>query len=590
MKKRIWVKCLAACLAVSMLAGCGGGGGSTEAIGNSTAAEGSQANGEKIFRWAATATSTGMNPHQSNSGEIVDYIQATLYRYWPSEDGKSAYLGADLAAGEPVPGADELTWQIPIDPNAQWSNGDPINADTFLYSWKMALDPNLVYESCSVLAEDFISIENAQAYYGQLSSGTEVAWEDVGIKKVDEHTLEIRTTRPYSAQAVMRHFTNRVTGPVYETFYESGMNEDRTSTTYGTELTADMVFSGPFVLTDWVKGSRRNFSKNENYLHADQVKLDGMQVSVIKDTGTQMEMFERGELDYIVLDINGVEKYGEDPRVIFYTNPSIRGIEMNMGNPNQPILANLNFRKALYYAMDREQMAEMAHQKAADYFIPYGAVSYADGTNYRDLDIAKANIPENSYDPELAKEYFNKALEETGLAKVTLQLNYSDSISDTKMLSEYMQKSLSELFGPDRFELTLQAMPSKQMYDTMRNYRSDPASYELSWCAADVTAEVFDPNKKFGLYVTGDSRSYAPYNDTALDQMYAESLEDVVRLDETKSAEYTAKMEKEVMDQTLTVPIYQVQQAVLYSDRMILPVETYISGLSWGWAFADIAE
>lgn len=549
---------------------------------------------EKTYRMLSVMAASNVNPHIASSSyddEISTLINAGLYRYLPGEDRNSAYLGADLADGEPIKMDDRgQVWQIKINPDAKWANGDPINADTFIYSWKMALDPILLNPPAISLALSYIEIENAEKYYTQAADGITVDWEEVGIKKVDDYTVEIKATQAYTEQDVMRHFSARVTKAVNEKMYEEYMNDSRTATLYGTDKDK-IVSAGPFILDEWIKGSERVFSKNAGYLHADEIKLDGVNVRIVKDAGTQLQMFENGELDEISLSPEGYLKYEEDPRIVVYPSRVIRHVEINRGNPDYPILGNLNFRKALYYAMDRKTMAELGKQKPAPYYVSTNGVAYADGTKFRDLPGANDYVPENyGYNPELAVELFNKALEEVGISKVSMTLNYYDSREDVKMMAEYQQKSLMELFGPDKFDLKLQALPNNQLFDTMKGFKDNPSSYELSWGSWSWSSGDFSPNRCFEPFQSDYSRANAPYNNKKLDKLYLESIQEEVRLDEKKVAEYAMKLEQEFLEDVIAIPIFEVVNKAMHSERVVFPVDTYQSGLSWGIKYADIVE
>ena len=118
--------------------------------------------------------------------------------------------------------------------------------------------------------------------------------------------------------------------------------------------------SGSFVIESWSKGTEVSYVKNENYLHADEIYLDGINVRVIADESTRLELFEKGELDFLTLGTTGQAQYGDDPRVYFYEAFAVQEIEFNFENPDKPFLSNVNFRKALFYATDRETLAAIS--------------------------------------------------------------------------------------------------------------------------------------------------------------------------------------------------------------------------------------
>ncbi|MEA4920088.1 MAG: ABC transporter substrate-binding protein [Clostridiaceae bacterium] len=548
---------------------------------------------KKIFRYSDTATVSNISPFEGNTS-IIDYVQAKLYRYMPKDvDGKDTsvtMIEPELAANEPYT-EDGYTWYIDLDKNAKWANGEPINADTFMYSWKMALDPVLLYSATSGLAKNVIEIKNAYAYYTQASTGAKVAWEDVGLKKVDDDTLAVTATQKYTAKQVMQHFQMRYTSVVYEPLFESGMDAGRLSTNYGTEVQYFMS-CGPFNLTSWTKGAERVFERNDNYIKADEIKLDGMYVRVVPDDATQLQLFQAGELDYMALGTSSYEVYGQDPRTIAYDSAVIRGIEMNFDNPDKPYLGNLNFRKALYYGVDRETVAKLSNYKPACYFLPANYSLSADGTPLRDLPAAKTYLPDNNgYDPELAKQYFEKALQETGVSKVSLNLIYNEAVGALRSSSEYLQSSLTELFGADRFELTVTAMNNTEAVKLMRTAQNGPTNgWDLCWGAWDLTAATISANRKFEPYTSKDSRRFAPYHNDELDRLYALSITEEYRLDEQKLIDITLQMEKSLLQNVDQIPVFQQTAYYLFSDRVIKPSKTRINFVAFCFEHCDIAQ
>ena len=216
-------KMLAAMLAVSTLAaalsGCSGGNktdgslefteaasadgnnGTTEAGASESSEAKTDPNGEKpspegygILREASTAKIGSLNPltyTQSYASTQIKRSSMTLYGYFPSADYTACEIAGELAAEEPIQMDEEgKVWHIKIRENAKWENGDAIDVDDVIYSFKMCLDPIMVNSRASQLASDYITITKASDYSHQGNAGT-VAWEDVGIKKADDYTLEL---------------------------------------------------------------------------------------------------------------------------------------------------------------------------------------------------------------------------------------------------------------------------------------------------------------------------------------------------------------------------------------------------------------
>ncbi len=523
--------------------------------------------------------------------EITSLITGNLYCWLPRADRLGAELAPELADGPPVDvNGDGTVWQISIREDAKWENDEPITADSFIYSWKMCLDPVLVNAQASSFSKNYVEIENGRAYFGQATSDpkVEVAWEDVGIKKIDDHTIELHLAGSYSDVEVMRHFTMNSSGLVYEPIYEAEMNAERTATQYGT-AGDKLLSSGRFKLVNWVKGAERVFEANPNYLVPERVNVDSIVYRVVEDAGTRVQMFENGELDYVGLDAEGVKTYAEDPRVLPGASRYVRTMEINATHPDYPIFANPNFRKAMYHAIDRETIAKLSNTIPAPWIVPYTSVAYSDGTLFRDLAEGEGYVPENNgYDPELALELFNTAMDEEGLTKLQFVMNYITTVNDQVIAAEYLQESLPQIFGADRIEIELAGLPSPQNLENLKASPTNPRAYGITISQWSLSAGDFAPNRIFEVYTSGYARKNGPYASDRLDALYAESILDEVRKDEYRVAELAMEMEKVMLEELLVVPINQTTSTGLIADRVILPLDERHTSIGWGLTYADV--
>lgn len=547
----------------------------------------------KILRMALSSPPTTYNHHMSgisSDNAVLGYLVGRLYTYLPSLDGSSVVLAPELAAGPPIDvKGDGTVWHIPVDPEAKWANGEPINADTFMYSWKMLLDPVLVNTQGMGLARNQVEIVNAVDYFGQGPEGP-LKWEDVGIKKVDEHTIELVLTTDFTATDVMRHLESHVKGPVYEPLYEQYMNASRTETQYGTDIDKIMS-SGAFNLVTWVPGAEVKMEKNPHYKYADRVKLDGVSYNVVENAGTQIQMFENGEFDYIGLSASDIPTYSDDPRFRYTLSRAVRIIEMNHANPDKPILNNINFRRAFYYAIDRETIAKLASGVPAQYSVPTTSQAYADGTLFRTIADAEGYLPPNyGYDPDLAKELFDRAMKEEGLDKLELVMTYATTNSRAMITVEYIEDSLPKVFGTDRFKLALNAMPGAQVLDTMANSRDNPRAYELGISAWSFLKTDFNPAEIFEPFTSTYNRRNGPYNSDRLDALYLEAVSDPARKDEKRVTELAMEMEKVYFEEMIGIPVFQEAGGSLTAERLILPVTEPHNTAGWCMRFADIKD
>ncbi len=550
--------------------------------------------GPKILNLPSVRPAATANIHLASldaDGEITSLITGTLYTWLPTADRSGAELVPELADGKPVDvNGDGKVWHIKVRQDAKWENGEPINADSFIYSWKMGLDPVLVNAQASSLSRNYIEIEEAVKYFGQASSDPkiEIAWEDVGIKKADDHTIELTLTGSYSDVEVMRHFTMNSSGLVYEPLYEAQMNADRTATQYGT-ASDKLLSSGPFKLAKWVKGAERVFEANPNYVHASRIKLDGIVYRVVEDAGTRVQMFESGELDYVGLDAEGIKTYAEDPRVLPGASRYVRQLEINHTHPDYPIFANTNFRRAMYHAIDRATIADLSNTIPAPWIVPYTSVAYSDGTLFRNLADAAGYVSDNyGYDPELALQLFNTAMEEEGLTKLSFVLNYVTTVNDHVIISEFLQESLPQIFGEDRIEIELAGLPSPQNLQNLKASPTNPKAYAMAMSQWSLSAGDFAPNRIFEVYTSTYARKNGPYSSARLDALYAQSIQDEVRKDERRVAELAMEMEQVYLEEVINVPVNQTTSVGLIADRVSLPLDERHTSIGWGLTYAEI--
>lgn len=610
MRKRIKVTAaiMTAVMAASLLSACGGQKSATTesiefteaateaattAAAEETGEAGEAKNGETptdegygILREASVNKIGSLNPLtyiNSYSSTQIKRASLILYTYFPNEDNTFCQLSGELAAEDPIKMDEEgKVWQIKLRDGAVWENGDVVNADDVIYTWKMMLDPKLANLRASNFAKDVIEIENAMSYF----EGN-CTWEEVGLKKIDDLTVEIHTASGHDAREVMTHLAHPANCIINEEYYEKGMNADRTETLYGTSK-EHWISAGPFTVESWTNDAEIQFKKNPNYIFKDKIWLAGINIKVVKDVGTQLQLFDNNEVDYVKLNAETFQKYEEDPRILAASANAVTHITMNTINPNQPILANEKFRQALYFATDRQSIAGMTYNQAADYIVPsVHIIDLEKGIKFRDTEEGKANRGENdSYDPEKAKQLFDEALAETGIDKVSLTMIYNDVAPQT-IMSEFLQQSWPGIFG-DKFELKLQAMPSSQRGDLMRSWGSKPDCYELSW-GGWVSTDLM-PWNAFKYWTTYYSAKNEPYLSEEFDAVFQEANFGENRFDEGVRLNDVAKMEQLLLEPAVIIPVTETIDKYLKADRVELTMKNWANRVEWGWDYSKIVE
>ena len=589
-KRRILSFALAALMALTLLSGCQSGGGNNTSQTTDNGGSEAQTLGSGTLNLVYADDIDTLNPHMERSSadaEVIWSVGGVLYRIAPGTDSPYEIV-PEYADGAPEMVDEEgLVWRIKVRDDAKWADGTAMTADDFAYSLKMLYDPLLLNAPGTALDEYGIYIVNATSYMTQAADGTTIAWEDVGVKVVDGNAIELTLEKSANASQVELAFSSCITVPVREDLYEAGMSDDRTETNYGSSWDK-FASSGPFMITGWTKDAEITMVRNPNYPLQDGISLAGITYKIVPESGTQMQLFESGQIDMVSLSDSDLEKYGEDPRILEVPGGGVLCIGLDIINTENPILQNQKFRQALFYGTNRAEACKLGNNTPADYFITEAYIlDINNGTPYRDTDIAKSYIDtENySYDPELAKQLFDEALAETGLTHATLEILYQDSSESRKSVCEYLQSSWQNLFGTDKFTVTLQAVPSQQLSERYRSHTDNPNAFEAG--VIQSTYNFLDPASALMEWNMNATRKKIPYYDEEFTAAYDAAV--ALPMDDVEGrAEKIAEAESIMLEDAPFVPVMQTISSVLISERVTLPYTTYNSVLRYAWPWAQV--
>lgn len=547
--------------------------------------------GQGILKTIIPINIDTINPQRYDSitnAQIIRLCGSRLYAYLPNNDFSSYELKGQLAKGKPKKIDEEgKVWHIDIKENAKWANGDDISAYDVVYSLKQMFDPLLLSPKAGNLISGYITIKNAKQYYFQnRENRIMISWKDVGVKTINNKTIEIITEESYSDIDVMMHFSNAASTLVYDKVYENTFNSDRTKTSYGNS--ADyLMSSGPFILEEWIPGQILKFKKNPNYVYTDLIKLAGMEIRIVENEEEQIKLFENEEIDYLQLSARSFSKYERDPRVLIEPHKVITSLTFNTLNPDKPILNNVNFRNALYYSIDRENLSRLTKETPANYYISAARIVYCEnGIRYRDTDVAKSIIPENlGYNPSLARQYFNCALKEEGLDSVELTLQYGD-IEPTNIIAKYFSYNVPKILGENKISIKLQSMSYKEARAKLKTWKTNPIAYEIAFCGWGGSSIA--PWNTFKYHTSMYINKNEPWTNQELDRIYKEASYGHDRYKKGKRLEYTARMEEIMFEEKPLVPISQKTINYLKNDRVELAFKEFIPIIGFGWEYSSI--
>lgn len=295
----------------------------------------------------------------SQSSEIPS-LDPQLMNAMPSVEVSNAIFEGlvRLHEGKVQPGVAE-TWDISKDGktytfhlrDAKWSDGEPVTANDFEYGIKRLLDPN----TGAAYAFAGYMIVNGEAYNtGKIKDASQV-----GVKAIDEKTLEIKIANP--APYFLGYLSLACFMPTRQDIVEK----------YGKDFAleaANNVYNGPFILEEWKHESNVTLKKNPDYWNKDAVKLEKVTILQITDPNTALSMYENGELDWVYVPNALWDKYKDDPNTKLMMNGAIDWLRLNLDAEGKPWLANMDFRKALNYAIDRQEYVKAATKGL---YLPY---------------------------------------------------------------------------------------------------------------------------------------------------------------------------------------------------------------------------
>lgn len=194
---------------------------------------------------------------------------------------------------------DGKTWTFNIRENAKWSNGENVSAHDFEYAFKRSLDPKTAAENTSV----FYDIVGAEDY--NLAKNNDV--NSVGIKAVDDYTLEIKLKRPVA------YFDKLMSHPIFSPQNQKFVESQGDA--FGTSVETTL-FNGPFVVTDWKKEDQYTMKKNPNYWDKDGVKLETIHTKIVKENNAALNLYQSENIDRVTLTAEQVDKYKDSPELI----------------------------------------------------------------------------------------------------------------------------------------------------------------------------------------------------------------------------------------------------------------------------------
>ena len=548
--KRRWIACVLAGAMTLGLFGCGSSavnGTGTESSGSVVTGTGTSSGTDS----SVVASDEDLNVMMETPVESLDPQQAT--------DGTSFEVIADYTDGlmqmdengEPVKALaesydvsdDGLTYTFKIRDDANWSNGDPVTAQDFVFAWQRAVDPSVASEYAYMLS-DIGQVKNA----ADIIAGTKDKSE-LGVTAVDDKTMKVELNVPVPYFLSLMYFPTFY--PVNEKFFESCKD------TFGTSPETTLS-DGAFILDDYEPAATSfHLKKNPDYYDAGRIKLAGIQYQVIQDSQQALMSYQNGELDTTMVNGDQVDSVKDDPEFkavgagyLWYLSPNISAV---------PELANQNIRLAMTMAIDRDSIVNDVLKDGSEATYTAVPLDFATGPDGKYFSEDQTKFKDVcSYDADKAAEYWKKGLEELGESSMTINM-LVDADDAPQKVAQVLQEQLQNALPGLTINITVE--PKKQRVQDMQD-----GNFQLG--LTRWGPDYDDPMTYLGMWVTNNSNNYGLWSDKDYDAIIDKcTTGDLVSDTQVRwDAMYDA--EKIVMDQAVIFPLYTQCNAMMVKSNV----------------------
>lgn len=437
--------------------------------------------------------------------------------------------------GHPVPGVAESwdnkdfkVWTFHIRKNAKWSDGSPVTAQDFVYSWQRLADPKTASPYASYLQYGHV------ANVDEIIAGKKPA-TDLGVKAIDDKTFEVTLSEP------VPYFYKLLVHPSVSPVPKAAIEK------YGEKWTqpANIVTNGAYKLKDWVVNERIVLERNTNYWDNAKTVINQVTYLPISSEVTDVNRYRSGEIDmtYNNMPIELFQKLKKEIPKEVHVDPYLCTYYYEINNQKAPF-TDVRVRTALKLALDRDIIVNKVKNQgdlpAYSYTPPY-----TDGMKLVEPEWFK-------WSQEKRNEEAKKLLAEAGYTAdkpLTFNLLYNTSDLHKKLaiaVASIWKKNLGA-------NVKLENQEWKTFLDSRHQGTFDVA--RAGWCA-----DYNEPTSFLNTMLSDSSNNTAHYKSPAFDKIIGDTLQVT---DEAKRAELYAQSEQQLDKDSAIVPVYYYVNARL---------------------------
>ena len=548
--RKILAMVMALALLCATFAACGDTSGTSSSAGTSSTAGDSSAAEEGE---TATGGSGGtLNMRNTMEPTSLNTLLATYAYDFTPINAMIECLYRDDENDVPQPAGaetvdisdDKLVYTFHLREDATWSNGDPVVATDYEFAWQQALNPEVASDYAYML----YFIHNAEPYFNG-----EVEWSEVGVKVIDDYTLEVTLDNPLPYATDL--FAFPTLAPINQKFYEEvGADKYATDAEY-------FCCNGMYELTEWSHNSQIVFQKREDYWNADAVGPDEIVYKIITDSQAGLNSYLSREIDYTDLDSGEVVQQAEAAGFEVGVKPA-RSSYYLIVNTEDEFMSNQNLRLALAYSIDKQALVDTVYQndnQPMTSFTPPAIMGANDSSFQEALVAERGEMYPGSGDLEKAQEYLQAALEELGCT--VDELNLSIDCADDSLrrnCATFLQEQWRQNLGIEN--ITVNSMQTKQV---AANRQSGDYCMSLGGWSPDYN----DAINFLDLWVTDGGNNDSFWSNEEYDNLIAQATAEA---DEEVRQQYLFDAEEILAAEMPIIPLYWQCQNYSYNKDKIV--------------------
>lgn len=554
--RKILAMVMALALLCATFAACGDTSGTSSSAGTSSTASDSGDSSAAEEGETATGGSGGtLNMRNTMEPTSLNTLLATYAYDFTPINAMIECLYRDDENDVPQPAGaetvdisdDKLVYTFHLREDATWSNGDPVVATDYEFAWQQALNPKVASDYAYML----YFIHNAEPYFNG-----EVEWSEVGVKVIDDHTLEVTLDNPLPYATDL--FAFPTLAPINQKFYEEvGADKYATDAEY-------FCCNGMYELTEWSHNSEIVFEKREDYWNAAEVGPDKIVYKIITDSQAGLNSYLSREIDYTDLDSGEVVQQAEAAGFEVGVKPA-RSSYYLIVNTEDEFMSNQNLRLALAYSIDKQALVDTVYQndnQPMTSFTPpaiMGAAG-ADGPTFQEALLEeRGEMYPASGDLEKAQEYLQAALEELGCT--VDELNLSIDCADDSLrrnCATFLQEQWRQNLGIEN--IAVNSMQTKQV---SANRQSGDYCMSLGGWSPDYN----DAINFLDLWVTDGGNNDSFWSNEEYDNLIAQATAEA---DEEVRQQYLFDAEEILAAEMPVIPLYWQCQNYSYNKDKIV--------------------